>query len=392
MATQTQTPRILIFSQRNIFSKALFRRPHYEFEDIISQIDSAEILAPQEDLSTLHHTIAKLLAYHAPIALNPGIPTTQIKRHYNLFVAICGSPADLLMVNTVSNWRDTCDRSVCLMDELWVKQIGNYRHFLRILEKFDVVMLYYSHSVEALSEQIGRKCVFMPPGIDTILFCPYPELPKRVIDICSIGRKSEVTHRQLLKMANNNGLFYLHDSIAGDQAINLVEHRALMANIAKRSRYFIVNPGLIDRPEIRGDQIEIGNRYFEGSAAGAIMVGEYPHNGEFEKLFDWPDAVIHLPYNSSNIDTIINDLDKQPERQDRIRRINVAQALMRHDWLYRWEAMLKTVGLEPLPQFLQRKERLRRLAEGVLQSETTRGRRRIRTQQGDDGVERVERM
>lgn len=105
-----------------------------------------------------------------------------------------------------------------------------------------------------------------------------------------------------------------------------------------------------------------------------ILVGERPDNEVFDKLFDWPDALIHLPYNSSDIDKIINELDQQPERQDRIRRTNVAQALMRHDWVYRWEAVLKTVGLEPMPELLQRKERLKNLAEAVLQNETTRTR------------------
>src|SRR5271166_4943839 len=107
-------------------------------------------------------------------------------------------------------------------------------------------------------------------------------------------------------MVRETGLFYIHDSMDGNQAINSKEHRLLFANMAKRSRYFIVNPGLIDRPDKRGNQIEISNRYFEGAASGVIMVGERPDNGEFEKLFDWPDALIHLPYDSSGIDTIIN--------------------------------------------------------------------------------------
>jgi hypothetical protein len=162
-----------------------------------------------------------------------------------------------------------------------------------------------------------------------------------------------------------SGLFYLHDSIGGSQAINSKEHRALFANVAKRSRYFIVNPGKIDEPEKRGNQIETSNRYFEGAASGAIMVGERPSNEVFETLFDWPEAVTQLPYNSGDIDLVIKDLDGDPERQDRIRRTGVIQALMRHDWVYRWEAILKTAGLEPMQRMLERKDRLRKLAEVV---------------------------
>jgi hypothetical protein len=359
---------VLIFSLRNVFPKALFRCPHYEFEDIICETDSAELWAPALDPSNTRSTLATRLAYHAPLTLNPGIPKIPTKIHYDIFFTICGFPQDLLMVNAVSNMRDICRSSVCLVDELWIKDMVKHRHFLRILAKFDVVMLYYSQTVKSLSEQIGRRCVFLPPGIDAILFCPFPAPPKRVIDVCSIGRRSEITHQRLLRMVRESGLFYLHDSIGGSQAINSKEHRALLANVAKRSRYFIVNPGKIDQPDVRGNQIEASNRYYEGAASGAVMVGERPKNETFERLFDWPEAVIQLPYDSCDIDTIIKDLDGDPERQDRIRRTSVAQALMRHDWVYRWEAVLKTVGLEPTQGVLERKERLRKLAEVVSQN------------------------
>jgi hypothetical protein len=371
VATDTEPgdPRVLIFSLRNIFQKALFRGPHYELEDVISEIDSAVLLAPEVDPSSTRFTFAARLAYHAPIALNPGIRRIHAKIEYELFFAICAFPQDLICVNAAANLMDICRTSVCLLDELWIKDIVRHRHFLQILRKFDVVMLYYSQTVKPLSERIGRRCVFLPPSIDAILFCPHPDPPKRVVDVCSIGRRSEITHQKLLRMAREGGLFYLHDSIGGQQAINLKEHRRLLANVVKRSRYFIVNPGGIDQPEKRGKQIEIGSRFFEGAASGTIMLGEPPNNEAFERLFDWREAVAPLPYDSSDIDRVIADLDADPERQDRIRRTNVVQALMRHDCVYRWEAILKIVGLEPMRGVLQRKERLRKLAQVVLQNE-----------------------
>ena len=365
MEPQLGTPRVLIFSLRNIFGKALFRCPHFEFEDIICEVDSAELLAPKVDPSDMRSSFATRLAYHAPILLNPGIRTIPTKRQYDILFTVCGWPQDLMMFNAVSHLRDVCKTSVCLLDELWVNEFALNRHFLRILAKFDFVMLYYSQTVKPLSERIERKCVFSPPGVDTIKFCPDPDPPERGIDVYSIGRRSEITHRKLLDMVRENRLFYLHDSIGGSQAINSKEHRALFANVAKRSRYFIVNPGKIDVPGQRGRQIEIGNRYFEGAASGAIMIGERPDNEVFEDLFNWPDAVTHLPYDSDRIDAVMKDLDADPVRQDRIRRAGVVQALMRHDWVYRWEAILKTVGLEPLQAALERKDRLKKLAQVV---------------------------
>jgi len=362
-------PRILIFSQRNHRSIMPYRCPHFEFEDVVSEIDSVELLAPRLDLSNLCNTVARKIAYHTPLVLNPGIEKTSLNGTYDLFFAIFGSPTDLIRVACVRNWRTKCERAVCLIDELWVAEMSGYSNFLRILDKFDLVMLYYSQTVEPLSKKIGRKCAFLPPGVDAIRFCPYPNPPQRSIDVCSIGRRSEITHRNLLKMAADKRLFYLHDSIAANQVLDAMEHRILVANIAKRSRYFIVNPGLFDRPDIRGDQIEIGNRYFEGAASGTLMLGERPNNAVFEKLFDWPDAVIHFPYNCADVGDVIGAIEADPERQDRIRRRNVKEALMRHDWAYRWETILQAVGLEPITAMHDRKEILGNLAQVAVRDE-----------------------
>jgi hypothetical protein len=360
-------PRTLIFSLRNIFGSDLYRCPLYEFEDIIAEIDHAEIVAPRGNPASRRNELAKRLAFHAPIALRADLQHLQVDRPYDLFFAICGSPRDLLMVDAAAQLSDACSFKVCLVDELWVKQMHNHRHFISVLRRFDLVILYYSQSVEALGQRIGRRCVFVPPGIDSIRFCPYPTNPKRVVDVYSIGRRAQTTHEAIVRMVKERGIFYLHDSVDGTQAMNSREHRSLFANIVKRSKYFIVNPGLIDLPDRRGNQIEIGNRYFEGAAAGAVMIGELPNNGEFERLFDWPDAIIHLKYGSDKIDALISALEAEPERQERIRRTNVIKALTRHDWVYRWEAILKHAGLEATPGLAQRKRRLVQLAESVIQ-------------------------
>jgi spore maturation protein CgeB len=358
-------PRVLIFSLRNIFGKALFRCPHFEFEDIICQIDDAELLAPKVDPNSWRSSTAMRLAYHAPVLLNPGVQCRPAQEHYDVLFTICGYPQDLIMFNAVSNLRDVCRTSVCLLDELWANKISKHRHFLSILNKFDFVMQYHSRTVKPLSAQIKSECAYLPPGVDAISFCPYPTPPERVVDVYSIGRRSDIAHQKLLGLMRESDFFYLHDTIGGNEAISWKEHRALVANVAKRSRYFLVNPAKFDEPEYTGHQVEFGNRYFEGAASGAIMIGERPNNEVFPQLFDWPDAVFQLPYESSDIDLIIRNLDRDPERQDRIRRTGVAQVLMRHDWMYRWETILKAVDLEPTQAALERKNSLRMLARLV---------------------------
>ncbi len=368
MILQSREPRALVFSYRNIFSNALFRCPHYEFEDVISQVDSIELLAPKFTPSGLRYNFAKKTAYRSPFSPSPGIKRFEPKRHYDLFFAVCGQPSDLVTANAAVDFKKCCDVSVCLIDEFWITEINACRNLLRLLDKFDVIALYYRQSVEPISRRIRSRCIFIPPGVDTIRFNPYPNPPERVVDVYSIGRRSEITHQKLLQMAAEDGLFYLHDSIAGGEAIDSAQHRSLFINVANRSRYFLVNPGLIDRPDIRGEQIEIGNRYFEGAASGTIMLGERPETETFRQLFDWPGALIDLPYDSTHIDEVIHDLDRYPAKIENIRCANLSQALLRHDWVYRWEAILRAVDLTPTPALFARKKQLQQLA-GLISDE-----------------------
>jgi len=365
-------PRVLVFSQRGISPNVLYRGPHYEFENIICQIDSATLLAPHpHKWFALRHGMAKRLAWHSPILMNPGLVRMTPDRGYDLFFAICGSPVDLLALGSVANWRNLANTSICLLDEMWVKELTAYKHYLSILTAFDVVMFYYSQTAAAVGSELHSRCMFVPPGIDSILFCPYPECRPRVVDVYSIGRRSDVTHQELLRQATDHGSLYIHDSIAGGSAIDVAQHRMLLANLAKRSRYFIVNPALVDRPDVRGEQSEIGNRYFEGAASGAVMIGDRPKNREFDMLFDWPDAVVNLPFGSGDINRLIAEMDSQPDRLQKIRNDNVVNALMRHDWVYRWETVLKAAGIEPMRGLLERKERLRQLASSISAADTT---------------------
>jgi hypothetical protein len=359
--------RILMFAQRNIYKKVHYRCYLAEFEDLICQMDSVELIAPIPNKGFKYGTrIAQRLASDYKISFNPGIPKVKIKDDYDLFFAFCQFPNDLLHIESIEGWKDRCKTSICWLSEIWVSWIYKYGYYLKnILSKFDHVILHWSQSVNPVNEIIGRKCIFLPLGIDAILFCPYPNESQRFIDVYSIGRKSEETHRTLINMFERKEIFYIFDSINGQDVIDTNQHRLLFANLAKRSKYFIVNPGKIDVLEETKGQSEIGNRYFEGAAAGTIMIGEHPKNEEFKKIFYWKDAVIHLPFGSNKIQEIISEFDGQPRRQAEIRIKNVVESLMRHDWAYRWETILKTAGLEPMPGLLERKKRLENLSKLV---------------------------
>ena len=356
--------RVLLFSQRNIY-RAHYRCSIYEFEDIIRSIDSVHLVAPQPSGWFQYGTrLAQILAPHFAFELNPGLPITKADE-YDLFFVICQFPKDLCNIRALHGWRDHCKTSICWLNEIWVADLPESKSWIDSLKKFDYVVVSCSQTLSALRQSLGNKCHYLPHGIDTILFCPYPNRPRRSIDLYNIGRRSESTHRAILKLAEGSGIFYVYDSMDGDQVISPHEHRSLFANIAKRSRYFIVNPGKIDSPTETNQQIEFGTRYFEGAASGTIMIGEKPNHREFEKYFDWPDVVIDMQFGCEDIGRILRELDKEPGRQAQIRRTNVIQSLRRHDWVYRWEAVLKIAGLDPMPSLHGRKRQLQEQANVV---------------------------
>jgi hypothetical protein len=119
---------------------------------------------------------------------------------------------------------------------------------------------------------------------------------------------------------------------------------------------------------------EIAGRFYEGVAAGAVVVGAPPDTDEFRRRFDWPDAVIPMPFDAPDMVARLAELDRDPVRLERIRTENVANALLKHDWIHRLRTILDTVEVAPPQRVLAREERLRNLAEQVRREGTARPR------------------
>lgn len=360
------SPRICLFSQRHL-QRLVSRCAEYEFEDLICEIDDAELLTPEpRRWFRFGQKVGNQLARHLSVTfVNPGVRKLRLNKSYDLFVAICQFPSDLLSLNAIEGWRHRCRTSVCWLAEIWACEVRKLKGHLKLLSKFDYVVLPCCGSIQVVKDVIGDRCVCLPPGIDTIRFCPYPNPPPRSIDVYSMGRKSPITHQALLKIAEQRNIFYIYDTFENMKTLLPRDHRILVANIAKRSRYFIANAPKIDRQYETNGQGEVSYRFFEGAASGTVMIGETGESGAFRKYFDWPDAMIHVPYDTVDIAEILANLDSQPDRLKEIRKNNVIQSLLRHDWVYRWRAILDIVGLEPRPALVAREKRLKKLAEDI---------------------------
>jgi hypothetical protein len=157
---------------------------------------------------------------------------------------------------------------------------------------------------------------------------------------------------------------YLYDTVSG-MVDDPLEHRDLTAEINKRSRYFLVNPAKATESHRIGGQEEVGLRFWEGAGAGAVLLGQAPKSDVFTEHFDWPDAVVEMPFGSTEAGEIIAEMDRQPERLARIRRDNVVHCLERHDWTHRWVHALEAMKITPLPAAEARLGELAALANSI---------------------------
>lgn len=358
--------RVLLVSQR-----ASRRHParalRFEFEDFVRTYDTGDLIASDRRklLPPLARRATTLLDRFAPGSSLLDRSRPELEARYELVIFAVESPFDLQLVRPLSWLLSRARVSVCLLEEVWLKGLPQRTGELRLLGQFDQILLSTSGSVEAVTELTGRPCSYLPPSVDGLALCPYPASPRRVIDVYSMGRRSPSTHAAMVELAERRRWFYLHDTLTDCNMPDHREHRRLLGDLLKRTRYFLTYPGKVDAASETGGQQEIGFRYFEGAAAGAVLVGEAPANPWFEKLFGWEDAVIHLPYGSADPGSALSPMEADDARQERIRRRNVIESLRRHDHVYRWAEVLRLAGLPETPAMLARRKALGELAESL---------------------------
>ncbi len=363
------TLRICAPSKRGISHEA-FQAALFEAEDVLTEtadVDLVEV-APGRSYAFRNLWQRRLLyrGVHPALAyVNPGLQKVTLDRDYDVFVAVCQNVWDLLCVNAIEDWKDHSDVSICWLGEIWTAELSRLPQLVRSLKRFDYVFVSSQGSVGPLSEFLGRKCHFMPTATDTLRFSPFLNDPVRSIDVYSIGRRWPGVHDALRRAAADDKLFYIYDSyrkMAEMEFVDHKHHRDLFASIAKRSRYFMVSPGKMDAHHETRGQVEIGYRYFEGAAAGAVMIGQAADCDAFRELFPWPDAVAEIKPDGSDVMDVLRELESDTERLGEIGRRNAVASLLRHDWVHRWMKIFEIAGIAPTAGMIARRDRLKDLA------------------------------
>jgi Glycosyl transferases group 1 len=377
---------VLLLSERRIADLAAYCLA-YELEDVVASVADAERIDvadfPALEFSRRAYKLARRASGSPRIArqLAPS-PRGKVvlERDFDLFFPVFSHTHQLYSLAAIPNWRQRCRKAACYITEVWSDMLPDY--LLELLSQFDHVFVGQSHPVKDVARLTGRPCAYLPLAVDVVRFAPSPG-QSRPIELCNIGRRSPVTHQALLDEAERRRSFYYYDTVAASgsdmkdrtfHVDNAAEHRRKLAALLKHSRYFIANRSYVDRPEFTAGRDEISARFYEGAAAGAVMIGEAPRTEEFARQFDWPDALIPVPFDSPDIGRILADLDGEPERLRAVRSANVRNAAQRHDWLHRILTVLDAVGLPPTGKMRARARRLERIASSALDRRDATGR------------------
>jgi hypothetical protein len=298
------------------------------------------------------------------------LPTARrqpIQDRHDLFFYICMQPQNLLYLQAMEGWRERSGKAAVFLFETWSAQAKRYSPYLRLLDQFDHVFLFNASSVKEVQRYTKAPCSYLPAGVDCLLATPYPNPVPRPIDVFSMGRTSEAVHRQLMTMAEQRKLFYLWDHSPQPAISGFPASRLRTYNIIRHSRLFLSFNFQIGTAKMKesGGEDAIPARVFEAAAAGAVMLGTAPRVPEFDALFPWPGAHIEIPMDPLNMEDLYGELQREPERIRRAGILNAAQSLRRHDWVYRWEEILRVLDLPIPPGVTERKAKLSALADAA---------------------------
>jgi hypothetical protein len=366
--------KVLLLSQRRIADLAAYCLA-YEFEDTVAAVTGAERIDATDfkglEFSRRAYKFARLASGSPRIArrLAPH-PRSKVvlERDFELFFPVFSHTYELYSLATIPNWRRRCRKAACFITEVWSNRLPEY--LLELLSHFDHVFIGHHHCVKDVARITGRPCTYLPLAVDVPRFTPASPDQPRPIDVCYIGRRSPVTHRASIEAAERQQSFYYYDTVAASstdkqrtfRVDNAHEHRGMLATLLKHTGYYFANRSYVNQPEFTAGREEFSARFYEGAAAGTVMIGEAPRTEEFKRQFDWPDAVVHVPFDSPDIGRILADLNGDPERLQAVRRNNVREAALRHDWLHRIQVVFDVLGLAPTEEMRARAQRLDQIA------------------------------
>lgn len=244
-------------------------------------------------------------------------------------------------------WIEFANHRVLVLHEVWPGELAmQSERFHDLLRTFHLVCITTEHSgMQALAGD-GVEVVYMPGGVHTAAFTPFP--PERPITVMNYGRRDRAQHAALASWAEAGSHWYHYDTAGLGPTPDPLEHHHALGRLVGASTFSVCNMARFDDLERTGGNEEIGDRFYEALAAGCLLVGMLPRSPAFEEVFAELPGLISWPAGGGR--DALGELDRwlaDPAALDAASRRHRAEALRHHDFVHRIVDMLDRLDIAP---------------------------------------------
>jgi hypothetical protein len=343
--------RVVIISQSAVELRPAMS-PLFEFEEVVAALESAEVVETPYARGQRRFDGSRAVYKAAGTVLSPGLaarlsrpPTITVDGDIDLLLVVVNGLWDLYLLECIPEWRRRSRHVVAYVNETWPAELEGRHRALEPVDGLDLILSGVDSATDELRRLTGRRVAHLAIGVDAERFAPVSQDDPRPVGIINIGRRVPGAHRALLDFAEKRRLFYLYDTFARPIVADHRDHRNFLGRTMQQSVVAVCNYAKFDQPEVIGDQREFGNRFFEASMAGAVIVGAGPNADDVAEHFGWEDAILDAPLEGAGLLDQLHAVFDDEERRRAIHRRNTREALRRHDWAHRWASVLDHLGL-----------------------------------------------
>lgn len=359
---------ITAISCRNV----IYRRSRgwlYSFEDLLTEFGFGNVVSPESAFRNRLHSAAtrRLHRYSAGIG-GMLVDARKARKLQGTRIVMCQALSDLGLMIPYFEHRSRAETLACFVEEVWVADLPKASLEMQLLRECDVVFVGTHGSVAAVAAATGRPTVHLPPSVKAERLNPYGGVAKpRSIDLYAMGRRPEDLHAQLLEWSTANGKFYLYDTAGNALMTSHVEHRRHLEDLIQRSQFFLVAPGKSSGVELEGaHQHEVGSRYYEGAAGGAILMASSENKSQIlQQNFGYENAVFEFGGTAAGLVELMTKLRRDDGQLDSIRRAGVCNILRHHDHAHRWRTVLQNLLIAEPPSLTNAISAMARTADAL---------------------------
>ncbi len=233
---------------------------------------------------------------------------------------------------------------------IWKKVISKNN---RAIKKLTHLFVPFKSSVNAFAEAYSIPVSYVPMASDVLEYGGYSQY--KFIDINGYGRQN-ITYSNLISKAFNcreSKRIYHHTDHMHIGGINdIYAHRRFFWQVLRGSKIALAFDSMYANNNNRFNFSFVGQRWFESTAAGCVVLGKRPTCPEMNEIFDWDNSTIEVPESPADFLPFIEALLENETALTNIGIDNYIHALEKNDWRYRLLQILEVARIDPPSKLL----------------------------------------